>query len=93
MRFRATLFRVPGKGGWTFAPVPAELEPAVSGPWGMTPVRATLAGKTWQTSVWKDRTHGTLLPVPAKVRGALGDGDEVEIALELDLDRRPSDRT
>lgn len=85
--FTATLFRVPGKGGWTFAPVPPELAPEVFGPWGMAPVIATLNGRRWATSLWKDRTHGLLLPVPAKVRGALGDGDTVEIAIEPDLAR------
>ena len=42
-RFRATLFTIPGKGGWTFAPVPAEHAPQVVGPWGRTPVIARAA--------------------------------------------------
>lgn len=87
-RFTTTLFKIPGKGGWTFAPVPASLAPEVAGPWGMTPVRAELDGRAWATSLWRDKTHGTLLPVPAKVRGGKGDGDTVEISLELDLGRR-----
>ncbi len=91
-RFQATLFKVPGKGGWTFAPVPLELTPEVSGPWGMSPVIARLAGREWATSIWKDRTHGLLLPIPAKVRGALGDGDVVEIELEADARREPARR-
>lgn len=89
-RFRATLFKVPGKGGWTFAPLPPELHPEVAGPWGMTPVIATLEGRSWPTSVWKDKTHGVLLPIPARVRGALGDGDTVEIELEQDAARGPA---
>ena len=88
-RFKATLFKIPGKGGWTFAPVPDEAAPEVSGAWGMTPVVATILGRTWSTSVWRDSTHGALLPVPAKVRGALGDGDEVEVDLEVDTARAP----
>lgn len=82
--FQATLFKIPGKGGWTFAPVPEEAAPEASGAWGMTPVTATVNGQTWSTSVWRDRAHGVLLPVPAKVRGALGDGDVVEVSLEVD---------
>ncbi len=91
-RFIATLFKVPGKGGWTFAPVPEALSPEVSGPWGMTPVLATLRERSWATSVWKDRTHGLLLPIPAKIRGELGDGDTVEIDLEIDHARQAPPR-
>lgn len=79
--FTATLFKVPGPGGWTFAPVPEEHAPPVSAGWGRTPVRATVDGVSWDTSVWRDRTHGTLLPVPARVRGAKGAGDPVQVAL------------
>lgn len=85
--FLATLFKVPGKGGWTFVPVPPELAPPVTGRWGMTPVRARVDGRAWSTTVWRDATHGALLPVPAKVRGGKGDGDTVEVELELDETR------
>lgn len=79
--FRATLFRYPGKGGWTFAPIPPEHAPPATRAWGRTPVTATVDGRTWDTSVWQDRTHGCLLAVPARVRGAKGDGDLVEVQL------------
>ena len=45
VEFASTLFRVEGKGGWTFAPVPEELAPSVSGPWGRTSVIATVDGQ------------------------------------------------
>jgi hypothetical protein len=79
--FEATLWRWPGKGGWTFAPVPAAEAPAVVGPWGRTPVEATVDGQTWATSVWSDRAHGCLLPVPADKRGGKGPGDVVVVTL------------
>lgn len=79
--FSALLFRVPGPGGWVFAPVPRELAPPPSEPWGRAPVTATVLGTTWDTSVWHDRRHGPLLALPKKVRGSKGDGDEVEIRL------------
>lgn len=85
--FTAILFRVPGKGGWTFAPVPDALIPDVSGPWGMTPVTATCEGRPWSTSLWRDRTHGALLPIPAKIRGALKEGDTVTLSFEVDETR------
>jgi hypothetical protein len=85
--FTAVLFRVPGKGGWTFAPVPDEHAPLEHGPWGRVPVIATVDGKTWATSVWKDKAHGTLLAVPKRIRGDKGDGDRVQVFVELDTSR------
>jgi hypothetical protein len=79
--FTATLFRYPGKGGWTFAPVPPEHAPATTLAWGRAPVTATVDGQTWETSVWRDRTRGCLLAVPKHIRGGKGDGDEVLVRL------------
>jgi Domain of unknown function (DUF1905) len=81
--FRATLFRYPGKGGWTFAPVPARAAPAVTHGWGRTPVEATIDGHTWATSVWRGKDGRTLLPVPKHIRGVRGDGDAVTVTLRL----------
>jgi hypothetical protein len=80
-RFKTTLFKYPGPGGWTFAKVPAKHAPPPTHAWGRTPVRATVDGVSWDTSVWRDKTHGCLLPVPKKVRGAKGDGDTVKVSL------------
>lgn len=88
VRFHAVLWRYPGPGGWTFAPVPAELAPPVTGAFGRTPVRVRLdGGPEWAGSVWQDRTHGTLLALPRKHRGGKEAGDEVEIELVLDPKR------
>jgi len=80
--FRAKLFRYPGKGGWTFAPVPKRCAPPVTEGWGRTPVTVTMNGKHWDSSVWRDKSGQTLLPIPKKVRGDLGEGDTVEISIE-----------
>jgi hypothetical protein len=79
--FKTTLFRYPGVGGWTFARIPARFAPPVTHGWGRTPVNATVDGKTWKTSVWRDKKHGTLLPVPKRLREAKGDGDTVTVSL------------
>ena len=79
--FTATLLRFPGPGGWTFAPVPPDHAPPATHGWGRTPVQATVDGRTWDTSVWQDRTHGCLLPVPARIRQGKGDGDTVVVRL------------
>lgn len=73
--FEARLFRYPGKGGWTlrrYLTATRRRSPRVGG-----------ARVRFETSVWRDRTHGTLLPVPKKVRGKKGDGDVVVVFLEL----------
>lgn len=80
--FEALLFRYPGPGGWTFARIPERHAIPATHPWGRTPVYATVDGKRWSTSVWRDKKHGTLLPVPAKIRGAKQDGDTVRVTLE-----------
>ncbi len=81
MKFRAALFRVPGAGGWTFARVPARHAPPVTHRWGRTPVVAIVDGTEWQTSVWRDKKHGTLLPVPKRVRKDKTDGDMVTVEI------------
>lgn len=83
IEFTSRLRRYPGKGGWTFAPVPDDCAPPVSHGWGRTPVRATVDGLTWETSVWRGKDGETLLAVPKHVRRGKGDGDEVRVALEF----------
>jgi Domain of unknown function (DUF1905) len=81
MPFVAILFRYPGKGGWTFVPVPPEHAPLPNRRWGRVPVRATVDGRSWDTSVWHDRQRGPLLAVPASIRQGKGDGDAVEVEI------------
>lgn len=84
--FRSKLFKYPGEGGWYFAPVPKGKSPPVTHGWGRTPVRATVDGASWATSVWWDsKSKRTLLAVPQKIRGAKGDGNTVAVTLEFDL--------
>jgi Domain of unknown function (DUF1905) len=87
-RFRTTLFKYPGKGGWTFAPIPERYAPPVTHGWGRTPVEATVDGHTWTTSVWRGKDGRTLLAVPRQVRGEKGEGDDVVVQLTF----RPPDR-
>ena len=84
--FVARLFKYPGASGWHFAPIPDEFSPPVTHAWGRTPVRATVDGHTWKTSVWRDtKTQQTLLAVPKRVRGTKGNGDSVSVSLEFTL--------
>ena len=80
--FSARLFQIPGKGGWTFAVVPEKYSPSVTRAWGRAPVRATVDGQSWSTSVWRGKDGRTLLPIPKRVRGDKGHGARVRIRLE-----------
>ncbi len=86
--FTAELFRVPGEGGWVFALVPREHAPTVSLGWGRTPVRATVDGKSWDTSVWREKSGRTLLAVPKKIRGDKDHVDEVAVQIEYTIEYR-----
>ena len=86
--FEAILFRVPGKGGWVFAPVPMEFVPNGTVGWGRTPVLATVDGHTWETSVWREKSGRTVLAVPQKVRGAKDHEDAVTVHLEYSIEFR-----
>jgi len=84
--FVSKLFRYPGKGGWTFAPVPKRLAPPVTRPWGRTPVEAVVDGVAWSTSVWRDsKTDRALLAIPARVRGRKGHGDDVTVEFTFEV--------
>ena len=84
--FVTTLFKYPGPGGWHFATVPEHLAPPSGYAWGRSPVRATVDGHTWNTSVLRDtKLQRTLLAVPKRVRGTKGDGDSVSVQLEYTL--------
>jgi hypothetical protein len=81
MAFRSKLWRYPGPGGWTFVKVPVKYAPPATHAWGRTPVFATVDGRGWETSVWRDKKHGTLLAVPKRIRGQKADGDTVLVEL------------
>jgi len=88
--FRTTLFRYAGKGAWFFARIPKKQAPPVTRPWGRTPVHAVVDGVAWKTSIWRDsKSDGSLLAVPARIRGGKGHGDSVtvEFTFEADDDR------
>jgi hypothetical protein len=82
-RFRAKLWRYPGKGGWHFAPVPSKYAPRATHGWGRTPVHATVDGYEWKTSVWRGKDGQTLLAVPKAARGEKGDGDTVQVEIRF----------
>jgi hypothetical protein len=86
--FDSELFRVPGDGGWVFAVVPEEHAPTETLGWGRTPVHATVDGKAWKTSVWREKSGRTLLAVPRKIRGQKDHEDTVRVRLEYSIEYR-----
>jgi hypothetical protein len=85
--FDATLFRHPGKGGWTFAQIPPRVAPPPTRPWGRTPVHAVVDGTAWDTSIWRDaKTNRSLLAVPLRARGSKRAGDTVRVRFTFEVD-------
>lgn len=89
-RFTATLFRWEGPSAWTFVEVPPNAAPPVTHGWGRTPVRATVDGRSWETSVWRGKDGRTLLAVPKRIRDSKDDGDEVTVEILFTGPRRSS---
>jgi hypothetical protein len=85
--FEGELTEWDGPAAWHFVEVPAQHAPDFAGAFGRVPVVATVDGTTWQTSVWRDKNAGWLLPVPKKVRRGKGDGDVVGVSIEVDDSR------
>lgn len=83
--FTAKLFTYPGKGGWTFVEVPEKVAPPPTHGWGRTPVSATVDGRSWNTSVWREKSGRSLLPIPRTIRGDKGHGDSVRVKLGFTL--------
>jgi len=83
--FTSKLFRIPGKGGWVFAPVPRKYAPTFTLGWGRTPVCATVDGNSWETSVWREKSGRTLLAVPKKIRREKDHADSVKVQLRYSM--------
>ena len=83
--FTAKLWRWPSPKGILMLTVPVESELPIMGPFGRTPVTATVLGKSWRTSTFHTREHGTILLMPKKVVQKRGEGEAVEVRIELDL--------
>jgi hypothetical protein len=87
MSFEVALRRWTGPAAWVFAAVPDDQVVLPPGPFGRVPVVATVDDVTWSTSVWRDREHGWLLAVPARVRRGKDDGDTVVVSVTVDASR------
>ncbi|HEU4557960.1 MAG TPA: DUF1905 domain-containing protein [Longimicrobium sp.] len=83
VEFTSTMFRYQGQGAWHFVTVPEEHAPSSTYAWGRAPVMASVDGYEWKTSVWREKTGRTLLPVPKAARGGKGDGDSVRVTLRF----------
>ena len=81
--FRTTLRRIPGKGGWTYVTVPKKLTPPITRAWARTPVRASLDGVEWDTSIWRAKTGEGFLPIPTRIRGAKEAGSRIAVAFSF----------
>lgn len=53
------------------------------------PVHATVDGKSWSTSIWREKSGRTLLAGPKTIRGTRDHRDSVRVDIEYDLEYRP----
>lgn len=84
--FRTALRRMPGKGGWTYVTIPKKLAPPITRAWARTPVRASIDGVEWATSIWRSKNGEGFLPVPKRIRGPKEEGAKVTIAFVYEHD-------
>jgi len=92
---QAEIWVYPGKGGWHFVTLPAELaariKAAMAGlarPWGSLGVTAVIGSTRWSTSLFPDTTSGSLLlPLKASVRQheGLKARDTPTLTIEVEL--------
>ena len=81
-----------GQGSWHFLTVPEEEAMEIRAQslgtrrgFGSVRVEATIAGVSWRTSVFPQKSGGYILPIKADVRRRAGisAGDDVTVELEL----------
>lgn len=94
-QFTAKLWRHDGAAAWHFITLPSELSAQVRtlaggmmNAFGTLRVTAAIGAASWKTSLFYDTKHRAfVLPVKAEVRrkARVGHGDEVEVAIELEL--------
>ena len=78
--FTSELWLSPGKGGWWFVSLPAEMSEEIrstmqhlEGGWGRLHVSVQVGDTAWRTAIWYDTKRGTyLLPIKAHVRKQQG---------------------
>lgn len=85
--FEGELVEWEGPAAWHFVKVPKDAAPDFVGAFGRVPVIAEVDGVRWETSVWRDKSAGWMLPVPKKVRRGKADGDPVSVSIEVDESR------
>lgn len=91
-RFRATVWRYPGKGGWHFVTLPANVATVIrtlyghqARAYGSLAVSVTIGTTTWKTSLFPDKKSASyLLAIKEKVREEeqIGEGDRIGIRLQ-----------
>ncbi len=91
-RFIDKLIRPAGVGTWTYVKVPANVSADI-GIEGQVPIRGTVGGESFRSTLMARGAGGHYLVVPRPLRDALGvaAGDEVDVEFEVDSEPRTVD--
>ena len=89
--FTVPLWKWEGNAAWHFVTLPFEITDEIDeittgrqGGFGSVPVKVTIGGTTWSTSVFPDASSGSfVLPVKAAVRRAEGIHDDDAVTVHL----------
>jgi hypothetical protein len=93
LTFTAKIWYWRGPSPYHFVTVPPEQSASlraimreVTYGWGMIPIRAKVGKTDWKTSMFP-KDGGYIVPLKDKIRKAeaLGEGDEIEIEIEVDV--------
>jgi len=72
---------------WYFIEVPTSITLPVTHGWGRTPVIVKENTHQFTTSVWREKSGRTIMPVPKNVRRGRPEGTIVTFFIRLDLSR------
>jgi hypothetical protein len=94
-KMRSKVWLYPGMAGWHFITVPKKKSEEIKKKygknakgWGSIPVKVSIGGTTWLTSIFPDKRSGTyVLPIKAAVRKKeeIMDTDTITFGLDIQL--------
>lgn len=89
--FKATIWLYGGNGPWHFITLPKTVTQEIQAKkrvhrgWGSLKVTVCIEDQTWDTSIFRDKNRGYILPIKKSVRKALDIGQDDTINIQLTI--------